>query len=99
TRWPRDWSSDVCSSDLVEVRIEEPGPGREIPDVAGSYRIEGAPKGTEFDPRAQTLRLPGRGSRGATYTVLAAPAPNAAQLAAGRSEERRVGKGGGWRAA
>src|SRR5690625_6789752 len=20
TRWPRDWSSDVCSSDLVELR-------------------------------------------------------------------------------
>src|SRR5439155_19014537 len=30
TRWPRDWSSDVCSSDLAD-----PGPGRE--DVLGVY--------------------------------------------------------------
>src|SRR5439155_7573631 len=22
TRWPRDWSSDVCSSDLIDARIE-----------------------------------------------------------------------------
>src|SRR5439155_17364123 len=22
TRWPRDWSSDVCSSDLCQVRLE-----------------------------------------------------------------------------
>src|SRR6266508_4455803 len=29
TRWPRDWSSDVCSSDLVNV-IARPG----APDVA-----------------------------------------------------------------
>src|SRR6266508_4833671 len=28
TRWPRDWSSDVCSSDLQEHRYRlEPGPG------------------------------------------------------------------------
>jgi hypothetical protein len=69
----------------IEVRVEEPGPGREIPDVAGSYRIEDAPKGTQYDPRAQTLRLPGHGSRGTTYTVLAAPAPNAAQLSASKT--------------
>src|SRR5207253_6407651 len=23
TRWPRDWSSDVCSSDLVGIRPED----------------------------------------------------------------------------
>src|SRR5690625_6630400 len=23
TRWPRDWSSDVCSSDVVRARAEE----------------------------------------------------------------------------
>src|SRR6266702_3739335 len=23
TRWPRDWSSDVCSSDLVKARVRE----------------------------------------------------------------------------
>src|SRR5207253_6114757 len=31
TRWPRDWSSDVCSSDL--------GPGRSCPWVAETSRI------------------------------------------------------------
>src|SRR5690625_5379738 len=30
TRWPRDWSSDVCSSDLVEE-----------PDGAGHHRSSG----------------------------------------------------------
>src|SRR5207253_10105440 len=28
TRWPRDWSSDVCSSDLLEV-ISKPGPAQD----------------------------------------------------------------------
>src|SRR5437870_9049435 len=26
TRWPRDWSSDVCSSDLWERRMDESQP-------------------------------------------------------------------------
>src|SRR6266508_5354276 len=37
TRWPRDWSADVCSSDLVELgerglaaRVEAPGRGRDV---------------------------------------------------------------------
>src|SRR5690625_7980925 len=44
TRWPRDWSSDVCSSDLVLVRlyvspgrskaVEHPGTG----DLTGERR-------------------------------------------------------------
>src|SRR5439155_3186293 len=25
TRWPRDWSSDVCSSDLQKIEVREPG--------------------------------------------------------------------------
>src|SRR5690625_6122091 len=25
TRWPRDWSSDVCSSDLVELELTDYG--------------------------------------------------------------------------
>src|SRR5690625_7943292 len=32
TRWPRDWSSDVCSSDLVTVFA---GPGRSLFGRAG----------------------------------------------------------------
>lgn len=64
----------------LQIRIEEPGPGREIPDVANAYSVTGAPKGTQFDPRSQTLRLPGHSSRGITYTVHAALPADAAAL-------------------
>src|SRR5207253_7364320 len=90
TRWPRDWSSDVCSSDLkqqnTDVRIESFEPRRidsrtmvvmytaVLPDTNGVIR----------QPVVATMvREPGRsGWRVASYT-----AENAA-----RSEERRVGK-------
>src|SRR6266702_5670002 len=30
TRWPRDWSSDVCSSDLcLEADVYDPGDGKQ----------------------------------------------------------------------
>src|SRR5690625_7539455 len=39
TRWPRDWSSDVCSSDLAGVeRHQRLGHGRERP--AGARRLK-----------------------------------------------------------
>src|SRR5439155_17114958 len=31
TRWPRDWSSDVCSSDLVRARLLPIGPVDRMP--------------------------------------------------------------------
>lgn len=69
----------------VEVRVEEPGPGREIPDLSNSFKVTGTPEGTQFDPRTQTLRLPGRAKRGITYTVEAAvPADAVALSAAGK---------------
>jgi len=68
----------------MEVRIEEPGPGREIPDLSNTFRVTGTPKGTQFDPRTQTLRLPGRASEGVTYTVEAAVPANAVQLSAAK---------------
>src|SRR5690625_7772412 len=50
TRWPRDWSSDVCSSDLVlgrrggcEVGAAPPGAGRRAPRRRGSPAA-GAPE-------------------------------------------------------
>src|SRR5215510_2553932 len=27
TRWPRDWSSDVCSSDLSKIKVKPDGTG------------------------------------------------------------------------
>src|SRR5215510_9506250 len=35
TRWPRDWSSDVCSSDLGAERVDVAGPGVDAQPVAG----------------------------------------------------------------
>src|SRR5439155_13979360 len=32
TRWPRDWSSDVCSSDLTRADNREPNAGTYGPD-------------------------------------------------------------------
>src|SRR5439155_16056757 len=43
TRWPRDWSSDVCSSDLdIRVeKLEDADPHRLITSAAKSrYRVE-----------------------------------------------------------
>ena len=68
----------------VELRVEEPGPGREIPDLAGTFKVSGVPKGTQFDPRTQTLRLPGRANRGTTYTVEAVSPANAVGLSAAK---------------
>ncbi|MFN2537743.1 MAG: transglutaminase domain-containing protein, partial [Mycobacteriales bacterium] len=64
----------------AEVTIVKPGPGREIPDLINTTSTIGVPKGTEFDPRTQTLRLPGRGDQGTHYTVVAAKPPNGARL-------------------
>src|SRR5207253_4811487 len=49
TRWPRDWSSDVCSSDLVAVR-------RRIP--LGRHRLD------ERGRHLQLLRLDADGRGG-----------------------------------
>src|SRR5207253_5875829 len=87
TRWPRDWSSDVCSSDLITLR--------EIPEttVLGALRVHK----TMIDYRKQkikegvyTLRLGYQPSDGdhmgtAPNNEFCLPVP-------ARSEERRVGK-------
>src|SRR5207253_7943465 len=39
TRWPRDWSSDVCSSDLTTLRWEAVFAIRGIDPNAGSFQI------------------------------------------------------------
>src|SRR5207253_5013524 len=83
TRWPRDWSSDVCSSDLIELRVTlSPTPLRELrPDVT-----------TRIVPEPNAGRVPGCvptsfGSNGQRHygiqerhlktksTVLVSPAP------------------------
>src|SRR5439155_19057351 len=78
TRWPRDWSSDVCSSDLPRMLKASTGNGGDLVPLAalageaGSTRLIGA-RGSP----------PGRTGE----TPVAPPSSSA------RSEERRVGKG------
>src|SRR5207253_3542586 len=91
TRWPRDWSSDVCSSDLGN------GPRGDVAEPA-LVRAAGLRR------RALGRRAPGAGrarrgvrGRGAACRVrvvlMAAGRRGAPEpLRAARSEERRVGK-------
>src|SRR5215510_15179101 len=42
TRWPRDWSSDVCSSDLIALELEQQGHGHvHVTCVCPSYVATG----------------------------------------------------------
>src|SRR5207253_6870143 len=94
TRWPRDWSSDVCSSDLrgaaeslelgnvaraVELKLHEGVPGM-LPDVVRRVRV------AADQVIAVGVRRALRGELGRGLGV--------AQREPERSEERRVGKEG-----
>src|SRR5207253_5385624 len=81
TRWPRDWSSDVCSSDLT---FTLDAAGRKTQDVDPLGRI------TTFgydSAGRRTSRLNARNVN-TTFAYDAANQMTARQ----RSEERRVGK-------
>src|SRR5207253_7341953 len=92
TRWPRDWSSDVCSSDLAQTegaRIGDRQPARRS-DRRGVIRLYLITP-LSGDPvravEAALAVLP----RDSTGVQLRQPDLSAREL---RSEERRVGKGG-----
>src|SRR5207253_6734153 len=95
TRWPRDWSSDVCSSDLSK-------PGNAVSGVGFQGTLNGV---TGFDWSQQTdfaLRLASdlTVKSPATLTLSAGTIVKAGVSGNQRSEERRVGKegrGGVWR--
>src|SRR5690625_3356211 len=64
TRWPRDWSSDVCSSDLTFVEgtdrglVDEVGPaGLDKPLDDGVRHLQGTVRAT--DPRARDAGVSG----------------------------------------
>src|SRR5437870_9608328 len=42
TRWPRDWSSDVCSSDLINAPCTLPTPAQGMMTWAGVGNVQGA---------------------------------------------------------
>src|SRR5207253_9849616 len=85
TRWPRDWSSDVCSSDLTSSRGATPrcaskvrsSPTSRIPSSSSG-------RGSRTSPSSPTRRITRSSS-------LRAPSSCARSQ---RSEERRVGKEG-----
>src|SRR5207247_6435595 len=78
TRSTRDWSSDVCSSDLGARQRRRPvQPGRPGLACAARHRLERRSPGPRLDPRAETCH--GTSLR-------------RHRLCPCRSEERRVGK-------
>src|SRR5207253_5338663 len=94
TRWPRDWSSDVCSSDLLFDAV-----GEDAERIAGDGAVVAGP-GDGIPKRA----VLGHQTDGAVEVAVAMlerfqrAAPEAALLGvAARSEERRVGKEWRWR--
>src|SRR5207253_7582451 len=92
TSWPRDWSSDVCSSDLVLAERGElravPGVGDAIADktreilATGTTQLYERLKKEVPESLTELLELRGFGSRKV----------NTVWQELGRSEERRVGK-------
>src|SRR5207253_8406927 len=94
--WPRDWSSDVCSSDLEgpsrPAAEQVPGEQEEQEEEAQTQEVE-PPVGAEREPR--------RRRRLREDDALRAPGPAVEVLedlrhreGQGRSEERRVGQEG-----
>src|SRR5207253_7660382 len=86
TSWPRDWSSDVCSSDLAEagagwaLGFTNPMAG---PILVGRLGWEDVTT-LRVWVRPKRLRRTGRGALRAT--------PSVGPFSNRRSEERRVGK-------
>src|SRR5207253_6212551 len=77
TRWPRDWSSDVCSSDLAAPAPAGPPAETTSPaDAPLAYRV----LADETNQSANTVE----------FHVLTAADPKHDGI--DRSEERRVGK-------
>src|SRR5207247_5754619 len=84
TRSTRDWSSDVCSSDLVAA--------------AKAELIAGLPAGaTCIVPAGEPLLEPHLRADLDTVTFGPGGDVTLASFERGRSEERRVGKEGRWR--
>src|SRR5690625_6406126 len=78
TRWPRDWSSDVCSSDLLLT------PGPDTPAQLAHASAEYARANGELIAALQANGIDATAADGVNVWV------NLATL--GRSEERRVGE-------
>src|SRR5207253_3746761 len=94
TRWPRDWSSDVCSSDLAEPPRDEKAAADDLRIIVAQLRDGGdVALGHDQDVHRR-LRIDVLEGHHVRVLVLDV----GGGLAGDRSEERRVGKEcrGGW---
>src|SRR5207253_5481525 len=99
TRWPRDWSSDVCSSDLSQALLQvHLLRVRERPLVDRLLERVLLPRGVpRHDGSGQRRAGEGGGGIGEQFAAVGVRAGHGEPPE--RSEERRVGKegrGGGW---
>src|SRR5439155_13576191 len=78
TRWPRDWSSDVCSSDLIE---------RWRPGAQGAYDFR-----SHMSPVVVRTLSTGPPPFNFPSPVIVLGSPSSPSVMILRSEERRVGK-------
>src|SRR5690606_42109147 len=92
----RDWSSDVCSSDLVafpvsffENKAQMGGSSRGPPVIAPTLKVNSTMPPIYGTPKAITIM-----SKPKTQEEARATNISFLSLAPGRSEERRVGKEG-----
>src|SRR5207253_8135432 len=96
TRWPRDWSSDVCSSDLACCAARDQ-PVKDGFDLVGGG-VAGGPQAVARERVAQLAQgVLGRPLRRRGIDDLGAEHLTAEARVGLRSEERRVGKGCGSR--
>src|SRR5690625_6901617 len=79
TRWPRDWSSDVCSSDLLLISL-----------LRHTDRVHSASLAQLVNVIAPIMTEPG--GRSWRQTIFHPFALTARHAAGERSEERRVGE-------
>src|SRR5690606_39749304 len=91
TRFSRDWSSDVCSSDLAAGMAREAGAGPDVaPGVAGDHFLELFGEGRQGFQAAVHV---GIAQYRAAYLHAGFVTLFLVHCLAPRSEERRVGKG------
>src|SRR5207253_4570381 len=91
TRWPRDWSSDVCSSDLEVMRPWRSATG------GPAIRVRALAALDRSQLPARTAAVPKQGGLSIAYPfqhLTHGKHPLLCLVAVVRSEERRVGKEG-----
>src|SRR5690349_22752742 len=89
TRSLRDWSSDVCSSDLFPLRLQT--------IITGPWTFDAAPALTDNHRPALTAHRKTKAASPPQLLIVGAGRASSDGRAGPRSEERRVGKEGGSR--